>query len=90
MLKVSFVGKFKKDYKLCQKRGCDMKLLQTVINTLAIPEVLPYRNKDHMLNGNYANKRECHIQPDWLLIYQQTEKELILYRTGSHADLFNM
>ena len=90
MLIVSFVGRFKKDFKLCQKRGYNMKLLQSVINTLAIPEPLPSKNKDHSLSGNFVDKRECHLQPDWLLIYQQTEDELILYRTGTHADLFGM
>ena len=90
MLQVSFVGKFKKDYKLCQKRGYNIALLQSAIDILAIPQPLPQKNKDHSLMGNYAGYRECHILPDWLLIYQQTQDELILYRTGSHADLFGM
>lgn len=90
MLQVSFVGKFKKDYKLCQKRGYNITLLQSAIDILAIPQPLPQKNKDHSLIGNYAGYRECHILPDWLLIYQQTQDELILYRTGSHADLFGM
>jgi len=90
MLKVSFVGRFKKDYKLCQKRGYNMELLQSIIATLSIPASLPPKYRDHILSGNYANKRECHIQPDWLLIYQQTKDELLLYRTGTHADLFGM
>lgn len=90
MLNISFVGKFKKDYKLCQKRGYNMALLQAAVNTLAVPAALPPQNKDHSLTGNYAGKRECHIQPDWLLIYQQTDDELLLYRTGTHSDLFNL
>lgn len=90
MLQVSFVGKFKKDYKLCQKHGYNITLLQTAIDILAIPQPLPQKNKDHSLTGNYAGYRECHILPDWLLIYQQTQDELILYRTGTHADLFEM
>lgn len=90
MLEISFTGKFKKDYKVCKKRGYNIKLLQSVIDILAVPEALPIKNKDHSLSGNYVDKRECHIQPDWLLIYQQTENELILYRTGTHADLFDM
>lgn len=90
MLQVSFAGKFKKDYKLCQKRGYNITLLQSAIDILAIPQPLPQKNKDHSLIGNYAGYRECHILPDWLLIYQQTQDELILYRTGSHADLFGM
>lgn len=90
MLQVSFVGKFKKDYKLCQKRGYNITLLQTAIDILAIPQPLPQKNKDHSLTGNYAEYRDCHLLPDWLLIYQQTQDELILYRTGTHADLFGM
>lgn len=90
MLEISFVGKFEKDYKLCQKRGYDVALLKSVIDTLAIPEALPPKNKEHKLTGNFIGKKECHIQPDWSLIYQQTETELLLYRTGTHADLFGM
>lgn len=88
MLKVSFTGQFRKDYKLCEKRGCNMELLQSVIDILAIPEVLPEKNKDHNLTGNYANKRECHILPDWLLVYRIEGDELVLYRMGTHSDLF--
>ncbi|MDR2546672.1 MAG: type II toxin-antitoxin system YafQ family toxin [Lachnospiraceae bacterium] len=88
MLQVSFVGKFKKDYKTCMKRGYNINLLQSVIDILAHLKPLPPQNKDHSLVGNYTGYRECHILPDWLLIYQQTEKELILYRTGTHSDLF--
>lgn len=88
MFEISFTGQFKKDYKLCKKRGYNMKLLQEVIDTLAIPEELPIKNRDHDLSGNYVNKRECHIMPDWLLIYQIEENQLVLYRTGTHSDLF--
>lgn len=90
MLQVSFVRKFKKDYKLCQKRGYNINLLQSAIDILAIPQALPPKNKDHSLIGNYTGYRECHILPDWLLVYQQTEDDLILYRTGTHSDLFGM
>lgn len=65
-----------------------MELLQSVINVLAIPDVLPEKNKDHNLTGNYANKREGHILPDWLLVYRVEGNELMLYRTGTHSDLF--
>ena len=88
MLQVSFTGQFKKDYKLCKKRGYNMELLQSVIDTLVIPEALPEKNKDHNLTGNYANKIECHILPDWLLVYRVEGNELILYRTGTNSDLF--
>ena len=79
---------FDKALKLCKKRGYNMELLQSVIEVLSIPDVLPEKNKDHSLTGNYANKRECHILPDWLLIYRLEGNELVLYRTGSHSDLF--
>lgn len=88
MLQVSFTGQFKKDYKLCKKRGYNMELLRAVIDILAVPEELPKKNKDHNLTGNYTNKRECHILPDWLLIYRVEGCELVLYRTGTHSDLF--
>jgi len=79
---------FKKDYKRLQKRGLDMRQLQEVIAALASGQVLEQRHKDHPLKGAYAGFRECHIAPDWLLIYALTVDELGLARTGSHADLF--
>ena len=87
MLDVRYSTKFKKDFKACVKRGCNMSLLQQVIDTLRIPAPLPPKNKDHNLIGNYSGYRECHIAPDWLLIYRQLGNELRLDRTGSHADL---
>lgn len=89
MLEITPTGRFKKDYKLCKRRGYDMGLLEKIIDTLAIPETLPRKNADHDLKGNYNNKRECHIMPDWLLIYRVEGDRLILYRTGTHADLFD-
>ena len=89
MLEITPVGQFKKDFKTCKKRGYDMDLLQQVIDILAIPASLPEKNKDHRLKGNYTNKRECHIMPDWLLIYRIENNRLLLYRTGTHSDLFN-
>lgn len=88
MLQVSFTSQFKKDYKLCKKRGYNMELIQSVIDILAIPEALPEKNRDHNLTGYYANKRECHILSDWLLVYRIEGSELVLYRTGTHSDLF--
>ena len=90
MLEVKCSTRFKKDLKVCQKRHCDMNLLQQVINVLAVPAALQPQNKDHSLTGSYIPHRECHIQPDWLLIYYQTDTELYLYRTGTHADLFGL
>ncbi len=88
MLKVKDSGQFKKDYKKCVKRGLDMNLLKSIIATLAIPAALPEKNLDHNLKGNYKNYRECHISPDWLLIYRYNEEYLELFRTGTHSDLF--
>jgi mRNA interferase YafQ len=65
-----------------------MTLLHQIIDTLRIPESLPPKNKDHNLGGNYHGYRECHIEPDWLLIYRQDINELLLHRTGTHSDLF--
>ena len=90
MLDVRYSTRFKKDFKTCVKRRWDMELLQQVIDTLKIPDVLPQKNMDHSLTGNYSGRRECHVVPDWLLIYKQDEKELLLYRTGTHADLFGI
>ena len=81
---------FKKDLKKAQKRGYNMELLAEVIRILANGENLPEKNKDHALSGEYSGCRECHILPDWLLIYEIANEELILYltRTGTHSDLF--
>ncbi len=88
MLNVRYSTQFKKDFQTCIKRGYKMPLLQQIIDTLRIPEPLPASNRDHKLSGNYSGYKECHITPDWLLIYQQTDTELKLNRTGTHSDLF--
>lgn len=88
MLNVRYSSAFKKDLKICAKRGYQMGLLANVVDTLRIPAALPEKNRDHNLIGNYAGYRECHIEPDWLLIYKQAGNELQLARTGTHADLF--
>ncbi|SHJ06817.1 mRNA interferase YafQ [Dethiosulfatibacter aminovorans DSM 17477] len=83
-------AQFKKDYKLSKKRGKDLNMLLKAIEMLANGKKLPEKFKDHQLSGGYIGYRECHIQPDWLLIYKLTEKELVLTltRTGTHSDLF--
>lgn len=83
-------SQFKKDYKLAKKRCKDLTFLKTAIILLANDEQLPLSFKDHALSGNYKGYRECHIEPDWLLIYKKTDSELLLtlFRTGSHSDLF--
>ena len=81
---------FKKDYKLAMRRGRKMNLLKEVITLLAMGETLPEKYKDHALTGNWSEHRECHIQPDWLLIYRIEDDVLVLTlsRTGSHSELF--
>ncbi len=88
---ISTTGQFKKDLKRAKKRGLLLEDLFSVIELLANDEPLPDKNHDHSLHGDYEGYRECHISPDWLLIYQKdTEIRIIsLYRTGSHSDLFN-
>ena len=83
-------NRFKKDLKLCKSRGYDINLITEIIKKLANGEKLEEKNKDHDLSGNWSGYRECHIQPDWLLIYKIDGNELILYltRTGTHSDLF--
>ena len=90
MLDIRYSTRFKKDFKVCVKRNYKMTLLQQAIDILRIPDTLPAKNKDHALSGNYSGYRECHIEPDWLLIYRQDDNELLLYRTGTHSDLFGM
>jgi len=83
-------GRFKRDLKLARKRGYDLSLLGVVVDMLAAGNELPEKYRDHSLSGNFAGCRECHITPDWLLIYEIADEELILYltRTGKHSDLF--
>ena len=81
---------FKKDYKLAMKRHMDVDLLDDIVRTLSRGEPLPEKNRDHALTGDWIGHRECHIQPDWLLIYRIEGDVLVLTlaRTGSHSDLF--
>lgn len=90
MLKLNLTTQFKRDLKLCKKRNYNINLLNTIVNTLRIPAALPPKNKDHALKGNYTGWRECHISPDWLLIYRIDGNEIYLDRTGTHADLFSL
>lgn len=92
MLKIEFTGQFKRDFKLAVKRGCNPDELQEVITMLMNEQSLPAKYRDHALTNsrNYKDMRECHIEPDWLLIYKVYRDTLILklIRTGSHSDLF--
>ena len=83
-------NQFRKDLKLAQKRGYDLEKLKTILHALANGQTLDPKYKDHVLLGNYVGCRECHIQPDWLLIYRIDGDQLIvvLSRTGTHSDLF--
>ena len=83
-------NQFRKDYKQAIRRGLKIELLDEVIRLLSRGEALPERNRDHALSGNWAGHRECHIQPDWLLMYRMDDDILVLTltRTGTHADLF--
>ena len=87
---VEQTGQFKRQYKLMQKRGADMSLLNGVVKLLSSGQPLPPKNRDHALAGNLAGQRECHIAPDWLLVYRIHNDSLILelLRTGTHSDLF--
>lgn len=87
--KLYLTNSFRRDYKKIVKRGYDISLLETVVDTLLRGEALPPKNKDHSLSGNWKGYRECHIQPDWLLVYEIIEDRLILSltATGSHSDL---
>lgn len=89
---VKFTTQFKKDYKLAIKRGLKIELLEQVVTNLAQGIALPEKNKDHALTGNWAGHRECHILPDWLLVYRVENDILVLTlaRTGTHSDLFGM
>lgn len=92
MLKLEFTGQFKKDYKLAKKRGYNPKKLEEVVSILREEKPLPEKYKDHALNNSrdYKGMRECHIEPDWLLVYKVYKDKLTLelIRTGSHSDLF--
>ncbi len=90
MLTLVTTSKFRKDYKAMKKRGYDLKLLENVLDTLLNEIPLEEKYRDHTLVGNYEGFRECHIQPDWLLIYKVVNDKAILIAsgTGTHSDLF--
>ena len=90
MLEIVPSNQFKKDLRLAKKRGCQMEHLRDVVNILANEQKLDDKYRDHGLSGRYNGFRECHVEPDWLLIYRisQNALELFLFRTGTHSDLF--
>lgn len=79
---------YKKDLKRIARRGYDLALLVNVLNAVGEDRQLPAARRDHPLKGEWKGWRECHVEPDWLLIYKATETEVLLARTGTHADLF--
>jgi mRNA interferase YafQ len=88
MLTPSFQRQFLKDLKLAKKRGKVLSKLKTILLLLQQEVSLPPKNRNHKLGGEFKDSWECHIEPDWLLIYRKTETEIIFVRTGSHSDLF--
>ena len=87
-MNVAQTRQFKKDVKRMRKRGKDLEKIKAVIDLLVDGEPLPPKHRDHKLEGNWIGRRDCHIEPDWILIYKLSEDELLLERTGTHSDLF--
>lgn len=90
MLKIFYTNQFRKDYRRMAKRGYQMSKLDAVLNKLKNEEQLEEKNQDHALKGDQKGNRECHIEPDWLLVYKVEKYKLILtaLQTGTHSDLF--
>ncbi len=87
-MKISYTTQFKKDYKRIKRQNKDTDKLKTVIQKLACNETLEAKYRDHQLTGDWKGHRDCHMGPDWLLIYRISDADLILERTGSHSELF--
>ena len=87
-LKIIFLNSFKKEIKKLKKREKNFSKIEVVSEFLISGKKLPSKYKEHKLKGNYAGYWECHIDPDWLLIYRKTKTTIIFARTGSHSDLF--
>jgi mRNA interferase YafQ len=88
MRTISRTSQFKRDVKRMQRQGRDLEKLKRVLESLIKGERLAREYRDHVLVGQYKGTRECHLEPDWLLIYELAESEIVLVRTGSHSDLF--
>jgi len=84
----NYTTQFERDLRLLQRRGKDIEKLKQVLAALINEETLAERYRDHPLKGTYKNRRECHLEPDWLLIYKLNDAEIIFERTGRHSDLF--
>jgi mRNA interferase YafQ len=88
MLNVSTTTKFENESERARKRGKDMSKLGEIIKKLAKEESLDSKHRNHKLKGNFKGRWECHVEPDWLLVYYKTDSEIIFERTGTHSDLF--
>ena len=88
MLKIVPKSQFKRDLRLCKRRGKNINSLNKIIQLLQEQKPLPTKTRDHQLTGSMADYRDCHIEPDWILLYQVIDEDLILVRTGTHSDLF--
>ena len=88
MKKIRRTSQFKRDVTRMQRQARDLDKLKRVLETLVKGEGLAAKHRDHVVVGQYKGTRECHIEPDWLLIYESAETEIVLIRTGSHSDLF--
>jgi mRNA interferase YafQ len=89
MRTIRSTAQFKRDFKRQKKRGKNLTLLKNIVNNLVQGESFESKFHDHPLSGGYQGSRECHLEPDWQRIYELTDEELILIRTGSHSDLFD-
>lgn len=87
-MKIVYTNRFKRDFKKLKGKNKDIEKIKTVINLLFKRKFLEDKYRDHKLSGKYNQCRDCHIEPDWILIYKISSDELTLYRTGTHADLF--
>lgn len=88
MLELLLENSCRKDIKLAKKRGKDLTKLWAMVESLQREEKLPAKHRSHMLTGNWNSFWECHVEPDWLLVYYFTDRALVLVRTGTHSDLF--
>jgi mRNA interferase YafQ len=88
MLSFVYSSQFKKDMRLAKKRGKDLTKIKKLMDLLLEGETLSPRHRDHWLEGTYVSRRECHIEPDWLMIYKPMPEKIIFERTGTHSDLF--
>jgi len=88
LLLIKSTNRFQRDVRLAARRGKDLGKIEAIVDLLQARKPLPHTNRDHTLSGHWHHHRECHIEPDWLLIYRVHEEVLFLERTGTHADLF--